>query len=329
MNSQKKINNSQAMEILKEKLTGILKIIPSGSKIIYAEYPVYENIGDLLIMKGTEKFFKDNQIEVVEKYNYNDFPLNLKLASDTIIVMQGGGNFGDLYIEPQSLRDRIVKMYPLNKIVLLPQTVEFKNSENEQDTFKLYKEHKNLHFFAREKRTYEKVENNLENLYLFPDMAHQLWPLETKVKKSVSTDILLISRTDGEKNMYEDEIIKKLEKVYYKTDWPKVVSNNEKIIIKIFVKIFKLNSKINNKVLRKLTSKLWDVYSSYLINKAIKLFNGYNHIVTSRLHGHILALLLNKNNTFINNSYSKNSEYYKAWSNISDITYLEETKSND
>lgn len=326
MNSQKKMSNTQSMQNIKKKLEGILEIIPVNSKVIYAEYPVYENIGDLLIMKGTEKFFKDNKIEVIEKYNYNDFPLDLKISNDIIIVMQGGGNFGDLYKEPQELRNKIVEKYPLNKIVLLPQTIEFKSMENEINTLELYNKHKDLHFFAREKRTYEKIKNNIQNIYLFPDMAHQLWPLENLKPKIGNKKVLLISRTDGEKNIHEDLIIKNIKENYYKTDWPEVVSNIEKIIIKVFVKVFKLNSKINNKLLRVITSKLWDFYSSYLINKAIKLFNKHDNVVTSRLHGHILALLLNKNNTFINNSYGKNSEYYKAWSNISDITFLEEIK---
>ncbi len=71
------------------------KEIPEQSKIVYFDYPVYSNIGDLLIWKGTEKWIETNQHSVLHRLTRMDgiFP---HLKPEVIIICQGGGNFGDL-----------------------------------------------------------------------------------------------------------------------------------------------------------------------------------------------------------------------------------------
>ena len=52
------------MLILKEKLQFINDLIIDKSDVVYFEYPIYLNVGDLLIYHGTEKFFTDNGINI-------------------------------------------------------------------------------------------------------------------------------------------------------------------------------------------------------------------------------------------------------------------------
>ncbi|MBS4162042.1 pyruvyl transferase, partial [Klebsiella pneumoniae] len=48
-------------------------------------------------------------------------------------------------------------------------------------------------------------------------------------------------------------------------------------------------------------------------NKSVRFFSRYESVVTSRLHGHILSCLLQKENVVIDNSYGKNANYYNTW----------------
>lgn len=89
--------NVHPMEDLKLRLKQILEVVPPKSEIYYIDYPVYNNGGDLLIMKGTEAFFKDNDIKVLRRYSVWDVPFPLDIPRNAIIVLQGGGNFG-IYI---------------------------------------------------------------------------------------------------------------------------------------------------------------------------------------------------------------------------------------
>ncbi|EHL78623.1 hypothetical protein HMPREF1015_01908 [Bacillus smithii 7_3_47FAA] len=297
--------SNQPLLELKEKLKVIRTLIPENSIVHYLEYPVYENIGDLLIMKGTEQFFIDNNIKIRSRYSFWNCPSELELKKNDVIVFQGGGNFGDIYKEPQALRENIIKKYNKNRIIILPQTIYFQNKDEEKKTFKILSNHPDLYLFVRDLNSFNIAKKYIDNVFLSPDMAHQLWPIHTINKPTKKC--LYHLRTDGEINKNINIVIKDNEDVI---DWPQLLSNYEKLLIKCFIKAHKFTLKIDN---YKLVQKLWYKYTDYLVKKAIKLYSNYNIIITSRLHGHILSCLLNKENIIIDNSYGKNSSYYKLW----------------
>ena len=49
------------------------------------------------------------------------------------------------------------------------------------------------------------------------------------------------------------------------------------------------------------------------IRNGIKFLNSYDKIATTRLHGFILSVLLNKEVGIVDNSYGKNSNFYNTW----------------
>lgn len=297
-------NLSHPMQQIKDLLKGILNVIPKKSNVIYLDYPVYENIGDILIMKGTEKFFKDNDINVISRYSFINFPNKLKIPKDTIIVFQGGGNFGDLYFGPQQLREKVIEHFPNNKVVILPQTVYFNELSNEINTFNILRKHNNLYFFVRDKRSFDIVKKYINNVELMPDMAHQLWPIKPLI--SSTKDILLHIRTDNEKN---DRSLKGFEKCD-QIDWPTLINKKDMKRILLYVKLHKISKYIG---FGNFLNKSWQNYTDLLVNKAVSVYSNYDKIVTSRLHGHILACLLDKRNVVLDNSYGKNNGYYYEW----------------
>ncbi len=59
------------------------------------------------------------------------------------------------------------------------------------------------------------------------------------------------------------------------------------------------------------------------IADGINLISKYPEVFTDRLHGCILAVLLNKKVVLIDNSYGKNSEFYNAWmKNFENVSLL-------
>ena len=62
------------------------------------------------------------------------------------------------------------------------------------------------------------------------------------------------------------------------------------------------------------------------INQSVRLLSNYDLIITTRLHGHILACLLGIPNILLNNSYGKNKNFYQTWmKNNSFNAYYAET----
>lgn len=298
------------MLMLKEKLKQILTVVPQGSKVIYIDYPMYSNVGDMLIMKGTERFFEDNNINVMKRYSAFDF-ICKEIPKDWIIILQGGGNMGDLYDTHENLRKQVIQAYPNNRIVILPQTMHFEKRENLLKSTEIYNQHNDLHLFLRDTKCYTEAQSDFTcNLYLSPDMAHQLYPIQTKTPTKKELFFIRVDKEATSDNNYHNSI-----------DWQDVVSKTDlRIMGKIEQKSARLNRKLGIEVLP--VAKMWQIHTDKIVNKSIGIFADYEHITTSRLHGHILSCLLDRPNTVLDNSYGKNSSYYEDWTHVVDIAKL-------
>ncbi|MGN7455225.1 polysaccharide pyruvyl transferase family protein [Paenibacillus pasadenensis] len=294
------------MEQLKERLSLITKSIPKGSEIIYIDYPVYSNIGDILIMKGTEAFFQAHGIRVKARYSVADFPDELRVPPGVILVLQGGGNFGDLYAKHQLLRESVVERYPGNRIVVLPQTIFYKSELNFGRTASILNRHPDLHLYVRDSLSYEMASKKFKNVqvYLSPDMAHQLYPIAAP--EHPTKDTLFFLRTDVEKTPEQEKLERKAGGSESK-DWQHLYHPAERKGIVLIMKLYRFTAA------RGLLQRVWYRYSQHLVDKAVRQFGSYRMIVTSRLHGHILASLMDLPHVVLDNSYGKNMSYYQAW----------------
>jgi len=293
------------MDELKDRLRLILNVIPPGSDICYIDYPVYSNGGDLLIMKGTEAFFKENGIRVRARYSAFDFPDGLSVPKDYILVLQGGGNFGDLYPVHQKLRERVVAGYPNNRVVILPQTIHYKDVREFDRTADILNRHKDVHLFVRDTLSLEMAKDKFKRcgVYLSPDMAHQLWPIRGGGEPA--RELLRFMRTDIEKTAGQDGLT--FEGAGDDLDWSTLYSRTEHRSIRAIGKVLRISK-------GKLpVGVLWSKYSDRLVSKAVERFAQYRTVQTSRLHGHILSCLMDKPNVLYDNAYGKNGRYYRCW----------------
>ncbi|WP_373230137.1 polysaccharide pyruvyl transferase family protein [Cohnella sp.] len=299
------VPNVHPMDVLKKELLHILNVIPPGSSIYYIDYPVYNNGGDILIMKGAEAFFRDNGIRVKARYSVHDFPETLMIPKNHIIVLHGGGNFGDLYPVHQRLREKIVASYPNHRIVILPQTIFYKKESEFDRTAHIFNRHNDVHLFVRDPLSYEMatMKFHLCSVYLSPDMAHQLWPILPK--SSPGKDLLCFFRTDIEKTKEQEQLEESGRGDFL--DWASLYNRVEKKSINMIANMMRKGSRMLP------MQAIWGKYTDYLMDKAVKRFSGYRNVQTSRLHGHILSCLLDKPNTLLDNSYGKNSNYYNTW----------------
>lgn len=303
---------------LKEKLQSIIesKLSPLiDSDYVYWDLPYHINIGDTLIWQGTLDFLKDKPYTMLDYGNSVTASLS-KLSEDTIILLHGGGNFGDIYGSSQNFRKDIVNRYPHNKIIVLPQTIYFKDKNIEKKDFLFFAQHKNLYLCVRDQTSYDLACQYLEKdkiLYL-PDMAFCIKD-ETLIKSSMTGKKLLMSRIDVEAVPVDQKYI---EKVDIQSDWPTFQKSP------IYCNYLKFLLAVNRKLLNGRGSKpslLVKYINHFAMNRArkklidtgIQFINGFDEVYTTRLHGCILALLLDKKIVLLDNSYGKNRAYYDAW----------------
>lgn len=311
-----KLEHSQMMRDIISQHDFLLQLIGDKS-FIYVDIPVHGNIGDLLIMQGTLKFFEKNNL--VPRIVAPLFAFNMDwIRPDEVVVFHGGGNFGDLYAGMHQLREKVAKEKPHNRIIILPQTIHFSTPEVMAKSVAIFQQHADVHLCVRDKKSYELAKQFTKKAYLVPDMAHHLFPI-CNGPQAMPKTTLLLSRTDLEK------VNSTTASAQYTTttDWPEVVGKREKNF-RLFYLAMRLFYRTGFGILgNRIFVKFWPAYADTLIQDAIQLFGRHEYLVTDRLHGHILACLMSKPHTLLDNFYGKNSGYFKVWTSRSDIATLE------
>ena len=307
------------MQSLADKHLLLLDLI-GQRPIHYVDIPVHGNIGDLLIMLGTLAFFDRHGLD--PKFCASAFAYKTEwIEPGDVVVFHGGGNFGDLYSEygMQPLREHVVATYPNNRVIVLPQTIHFSSEQEKQRSACVFRSHPDVHICVRDQASYEIARAFTDHVYLMPDMAHQLYPLAGNPAASAAGS-LLISRVDGEKKTQHDPAGLGAVAV---TDWPQLVGTRERRIERFRYAMRMMHKSGTGWLGNKMLSRLWADYANKLKDSAVGLFSSHELIITDRLHGHILACLMDKPSLVLDNSYGKNSGYVRTWTKDSELVSLE------
>lgn len=287
---------------------------------VLLDLPYHVNIGDLLIWQGELTFLKH---EVAHKmlgyYNQSTFGFP-KLKKDTIILLHGGGNFGDVWRRSQEFRLEVIRRYPDNRIVIFPQSVYYSTDSLAEVDAERFAEHIDITICARDKVSYEYLCRFFTNTILcIPDMAFCIDNAFFKPYIQEETkDNLFFKRTDHEfRNVKVDFI----EGKYDTADWPGTdpLSPFIKYLYLSMVGVQRLRKK--NVLCRFLACALsccvnkifMHIVRPQYIGRGVQFISQYKNIFTTRLHGLILAHLLGKNIMIVSNSNGKLENYYKSW----------------
>lgn len=195
-------------------------------KIIVALGADYGNLGDCAITYAQMKWLKRNFPE----YEIIEFPISKTYSGmkslkkvcriNDIITIVGGGNTGDLYWDIELCRQFIIKMFPKNKIISFPQTIDFSETKKGKKflrkTVKVYAHHHDLTLCAREEYSYKFYKQYFtENrVMLVPDIVLTLNETIPQYKRS---GITICMRNDRESFISDKEksmLIKKLSLKY-------------------------------------------------------------------------------------------------------------------
>lgn len=211
----------------------LIKRYKDIEKIIFLSTPEHGNLGDQAIAISIREMLKDKyKNKLVLEFSHNRYNRNKKMIEklinkNDIIIIHGGGNFGNLYLNEEEQRRDIVKRFPNNKIIVMPQSISFTNDEigkqEKKKSNNIYLKHKNFNIIARDMKSYEygKEYFSDNNIYLAPDSVLYLedWYKNNVKRKGV----ILTLRSDKEKILDEEKIYRmikyfKLKKINFKID---------------------------------------------------------------------------------------------------------------
>lgn len=173
--------------------------------IVLLGEPEYDNLGDHAIAYATKiyinKEFPNYEfISVTEdEIRYNFKNVKKLLREGDVVLLQGGGNMGDLYPDQVALRRKVLKKIKKNHIIIMPQTVYFAKGNA---VFPPYYEQNNNHLtiVARESVSYDIVKTLFNGeVITTPDIVFYLSNL-LKDYKFERRNAIICLRDDKEKN---------------------------------------------------------------------------------------------------------------------------------
>lgn len=289
-------------DFLKEHVTG---------DYVYLDVPAYLNVGDWLIAAGAWQLLNELPYKCLKKASVRVF--DYKLPAGCIILLQGGGNFGDLYPGANWFRNEVVKRFPNHKIVILPQTLYYEDESRIAADAEICATHRNLHICARDSRSYSLLKTYFasNHMYLLPDTAFGLYgTLKTyNQKKHDSERSLLIQRNDK-----ENGVAWKVDANDVK-DWAEILKEiHFTPFVSTYKAIFKMSKRFDSQMVRNMSDVfLCKCMYPVMLRRINRYFIRYDRIYTTRLHGLIFASMLHLPVEWHDNSYGKLSEYVAAW----------------
>ena len=274
-------------------------------KVFFIGTPDHGNIGDHAITMASYIYLKDNLGDYeIEEIAIMEFARKLpylkkNIKKDDLIILQGGGNMGNVYWRNERIRREVIKHFPYNKKVIFPETIYYEKSEEGQSDFRVSQKiygNANTYLFAREEKSYEIMKEAYPKckVFLVPDIVCYLAPYAVSER---SGKIGLCLRSDMEKSAdstVTDRIITLLDE------------RSEDYIY------LDMMNKSGGKITKHNRNKI--------VESKIREIAGFKYIITDRLHGMILSYITGTPCIVLGNYNYKVQSFYETW--FKDIDYI-------
>ena len=295
---------SRLQKTIEEQLAPLI-----NSDYIYLDLPYHSNIGDTLIWLGTTHFLRSIQHQCLGQHSIDTFDFR-PLPPNTIILLHGGGNFGDVWRQHQEFRLKVIQTYPDNPIIILPQTVYYESDDIFDKDVRKMNKHRKLTICARDNHSAELLNRHGYNgqLLTLPDMAFCIdRDLLCAEKSNITKEALLLLRIDKEapKGRMDRQITPPRMDI---EDWPNLMTTRREA----------------RRYIRRHTAQQTDTFfrTTFLpkrISEGVKFVSEYKMVYSTRLHVAILRLLLGLPVRMMDNSYGKNLNFYNTWLKDSEL----------
>ena len=282
--------------------------------------PYYNNVGDTLIWNGEIELLKKAPHKCRGVCAWDKYPKS-SLPDDLMILVTGGGYFGDLWRRAwQEVLDGL-KPNKNHRIIIMPCSIFYEDAAiREQDSVYLA-QFPDLTILVRDRASLDYANRYFKNkVILVPDMAFCMNEdyLRQMSSRSPQKEALFFARKDKEKSTKTFNIP---EKNYDTHDWLPM----EKLLpgelhfnrcMGYAWRIGKISKNWQKKLEHYLYRKL---YRKHMTDTGTAQLANYKRIYSTRLHAMILAVMLGRPVKFIDNSYGKIGSYYETWLKDCDI----------
>ncbi len=291
------------------------------SEVAFVNFPNIDNPGDSAIARGTYRLLDRLNIEIaltLEPAGYRRSLVRRAVGSAGTILIQGGGNFGDIYRKQgqQKARIRVLRDFPDARIIQLPQTIYFQDERYARRMAKLCAAHKNLTILLRDQASLNRAEALGMPALFCPDLAIAMGPVDRPAP--ASADVAWLLRRDIEAAATPPIDAGQA------FDWPSGAEqrsgNADAGLARDLTALKRRIGLVQRMPQRLQLPAMRRVSRRYPRVAAARTQLGLEHVargrvlVTNRLHGHLLACIMGVPNVLLDNSYGKNRSVFESWS---------------
>jgi pyruvyl transferase EpsO len=295
---------------LRQRILDTLRPLVAGAdRVALLDFPNHANVGDSLIWLGELACLRELGIRrlcyTADHGTYWPATLANRIGNGAILL-SGGGNLGDLYPHHQRLRESVVREFPNNPIIQLPQSIHFQRPEALARARAAFAAHPRFVLLARDTASLAIARDELRvaDCRLCPDMAFGLGPLSRPVPPT--RPVVRLLRADAEARPTTGRAAANVvdwleESPTWLTRWNLFLS-------------WRLN--LHRRTLGWLRGPLSATYAPLArqrLDRGCRLLAAGEKVVTDRLHGHILCLLLGIPHDLMDNSYGKLRNFHETW----------------
>jgi pyruvyl transferase EpsO len=277
-------------------------------------FPNHDNVGDSAIWCGTLAVLDELGVAVVyvcDAASYSSEALAAALP-DGVILLAGGGNFGDLWPTEQDVRERVLADFPDRRVVQLPQSLHFEDRRALDRARSIVDRHGELILFWRERQSLELAQESFAAPhFLCPDLAFALD--RPALRRQPEWDILWLMRDDKESCNYPFPECRPPDA---RLDWPQALAAGS-LWSAAHLEAPPASTGADPSLYAALAAARLEQGCRFLANARV--------VVTDRLHGHVLALLLGLPHVLMDNSYGKVRSFHETWTRDCDLVHWAET----
>jgi len=275
--------------------------------------PNHGNLGDQAIvyaeMKFLEDHFKEQKIIEITTSDLINHIKSLKknVKKNDVFALHGGGNLGDEYFWEEEGRRQIISQFKDNKIIVFPQSIYFKDTQNGKKEFEItkfiYGGHPDLTMVARELTSYNIMKEAFakNNVIMTPDIVMYLNKSFPRYERE---GVLLSLRKDregvlsiGQKDDINNMASSNFDKVII-TDTLAECRGSEDEVLEYMINVNQREKELNRK---------WDQFKKVEV------------VITDRLHGMVFCAITSTPCIVIANYNHKVKDTYE-W--LKDLNYI-------